>query len=448
MTDRCVNIYRTVGNNWPLPVFFSETGIGSLFHVGEEYKGFVERGERLDLPDATWLEYQKNAFERDFYAFGVDKLFPFPDAFLKESQRMNADERKRQFDYIRSNPYLCGYSLTGLLDHGMCGEGLWSMWRKWKPEMFDAISDGWAPLRFSLMVTPESYCGDKIEIEAVLSNENVLRSGKYTADFGIENDCGTYYTFTEEFEVDDKVFVNPIVKRKLKLDLPEGSYRFTANLREGVPAATSTAFNATDKARLKRDAAPVYTFAVPDGAKTFIKDNICETLEFDDNVSQGTVIVGYAEPRDTAKLIAAARRGATVFFLDANMFYNGENIAAVNDIFHGIKLTKHYDWLYHKDYALVDRKIFNGTGARIAGLTSFGVTFPHHAFETASVPSMPMCPGVLTGYHGVEMSYAAMHGMLGETVGKGKVILSGFELLGCTDHPIAGKMLANIASFK
>jgi hypothetical protein len=129
------------------------------------------------------------------------------------------------------------------------------------------------------------------------------------------------------------------------------------------------------------------------------------------------------------------------------MFYNGENVAALSEIFPGLKLTKHYDWLYHKDYALVDRKIFNGTGARIAGLTSFGVTFPHHGFETSKTPSMPMCPGFLTGYHGVDMSYAYMHGMMGEKVGNGKIILSGFEILNCTNHPIAGKILSNIIAY-
>ncbi|MBO5755321.1 MAG: hypothetical protein J6R89_04620, partial [Clostridia bacterium] len=96
----------------------------------------------------------------------MDRLFPFPDAALKESQRINADDRKRIFDILRSNPRICGYSITGLLDHGMCGEGLWSYWRRWKPGMFDAISDGFSRLRFSLFVTPCVYSGNEITVEA------------------------------------------------------------------------------------------------------------------------------------------------------------------------------------------------------------------------------------------------------------------------------------------
>ena len=448
MTARCTNLYRTIGKDYPLPVFISETGIGSQFHVSEEYKGFIERGERLDLPDASWLEYQTRAFEKDFYAYGLDKLFPFPDALLKESQRVNADERKRVFDCIRSNPYFCGYSLTGLLDHGMCGEGLWSYWRKWKPLMFDAVSDGWAPLRFSLFVTPELYRGDEIELEAVLANDNVLRSGKYVADFGIEDDEGTYLIFSEEFDVDENVFVNAIMKRKIKLDLPEGSYRFTANLRRGVPAATATAFRVTDKAEFKKPTEKVYAIGLSDAAKEFVRENVTELCDFDDTVSSATVIAGYTDLADTKRLLDAASRGATVFFLDANTFENFENLDAMKSIFTNIRMTKRNDWLYHKEYVLADRAIFSGIKTKLAGLTCFGVTFPHRAFEMDNAPELALCPGFLTGYYDVEMSYASLHAMPGAKYGKGRVILSSFELLNNLTYPVAGKILSNIISYK
>ncbi len=43
---------------------------------------------------------------------------------LRDSQRLHARQRLIGFDLIRSNPQICGYNLTGLLDHALTGEGL------------------------------------------------------------------------------------------------------------------------------------------------------------------------------------------------------------------------------------------------------------------------------------------------------------------------------------
>jgi hypothetical protein len=33
------------------------------------------------------------------------------------------------FNLIRSNAKICGFNLTGMLDHAMTGQGLWRFWR-------------------------------------------------------------------------------------------------------------------------------------------------------------------------------------------------------------------------------------------------------------------------------------------------------------------------------
>lgn len=81
---------------------------------------------------------------------------------LRDSQRLHARQRLIGFDLIRSNPQICGYNLTGLLDHALTGEGLWSFWREWKPGILDALVDGWAPLRWCLFCTLTQYrCSTK-----------------------------------------------------------------------------------------------------------------------------------------------------------------------------------------------------------------------------------------------------------------------------------------------
>ncbi|GEM_PF-1269279 len=66
----------------------------------------------------------------------------------------------------------------------MTGEGLWTFWRQWKPATFDAVSDGWSPLRWCLFADPlHGYSGREITIEAVLANEEVLKPGEYPVRF-------------------------------------------------------------------------------------------------------------------------------------------------------------------------------------------------------------------------------------------------------------------------
>ena len=73
-----------------------------------------------------------------------------------------------------------------MLDHAMTGEGLWTFWREWKPATFDAVADGWSPLRWCLFVDPShGYAGRTFTVEAVLATEDVLRPGEYPARFRV-----------------------------------------------------------------------------------------------------------------------------------------------------------------------------------------------------------------------------------------------------------------------
>ena len=136
------------------PVFFSEYGIGSLMDVISEWRHFEQAGARPDLEDAVMVQKQSEALYADWERLGFDDVYPFPEDLLRESQRLHARQRTLGFDLIRSNPRLCGYNLTGMLDHVMGGEGLWTYWRDWKPATFDAVVDGWSPLRWCLFADP------------------------------------------------------------------------------------------------------------------------------------------------------------------------------------------------------------------------------------------------------------------------------------------------------
>lgn len=442
INESSANHIRQMGSDTKYPVFFSEFGVGALFNVIEEYRYFIQNGESLDLEDSGWLGYQANAFTKDFYRLGLNKIYPFPESFLKDSQRYNAEERKREFDLIRSNNNLCGYSLTGLLDHGMCGEGLWSYWRRWKPEMFDAVSEGWAKLRFCNFVTENSYSGDGFTVESVLANDGVLKSGNYTVNFAITSDKKVEYAFSTDFYLNGEDFATPIIKRKIDLKLQQGKYYFTAELMGGSPAATTTSFYVYDKPTVN-NSGKIYVYGLNDGQKNKMRELNIDFTDYKDE-TVGSVFIGKTDVNVKA-FIDKAKRGLDVIFLSAEVF-DGNDISALKEVVSDIELTNHRDWLYHKEYVLADEVVFDELGCKILDLNRFKDTFPHYAFKTDVTPDYILCPCFLTGFYGAKLGYELDYGMVGFNYGSGKIILSSFDILNNLGYPTADKLLCNLIS--
>ena len=445
LSERDIKFYRTFGADMPLPVFLSEFGVGATFHVIEELKHFMQYGERLDLEDSSWLKAQSEAFTRDFYRFGLEKLFPFPESLLKESQRINADERKRTFDILRSNSRLAGYSLTGLFDHGMCGEGLWSYWRRWKPGMFDAVSDGFSPLRFSLFVQPTVYSGEPFTVEAVLANDGVLKDGVYTADFAITGENGVITGFTESFTLENEDFSVPVMKKTLNLTLPEGRYELTASLREGAAAGVSTEFFVFEKREATLSDKTVYAIGFDNSELCALRCVLGDIKPYE-NENDAVILVGSVDPDTVHQLLCAAERGAKILFLNKDIFADQARMDELKALDEGLELECYHDWLYHKECALLSREVFRGIPGKLAGLTLFGSVFPHHVFTTPNVPDHVLCPAFVTGFYKVPGSYASMHAMLGYERGKGAVYLNTMSLTENIGSPVADRILLNMTS--
>ena len=423
-----VEIMRHMGEKHR-PVFLSESGIGAQFNVIEEYKHFVQYGEREDLDDCSWLKKQSEDFTADFYRMGVDKVYPFPESLLKDSQRLNAEERKRFFDIVRSNPNFNGYSLTGLLDHGMCGEGLWSYWRRWKPQMFDIVSEGWAKLRFCCFATENIFVGSEAEFECVIASDGVLKSGEYNAHFAVMCDGEIVERFSAKFYHNESDFATAVIKRKIKAE-KSGKYTVEAMLDEASPVANTVYFYAYDK--------PVFDKPVLCVGVEGIESQKC------DGQTDGVVLVGKVSAEQTKDLLERAKEGATVIFLDGQEIENPENLEIINTLIPDLTVQNHRDWLYHKDYVLLDGEVFKGVGKGMMELTQYVKIFPHKSLHTKVTPDLVICPGFLTGYYGVEGAYASLYGMLGVKVGKGRVVLSTFELLENLGYPTAQVLIANL----
>ena len=147
------------------------------------------------------------------------------------------------FNAIRANPKICGFNLTGMLDHAFTGEGVWRFWRDWKPGAFDAMQDGWAPVRWCLFVEPKhTYVGRPIKIEAVLANEDAVRPGGYSGQFQLWGPKGSVWRSTKPFTVvggPNASLAIPVLKEQVTVSTA-GSYEFVPYVPSGIaPPETS-----------------------------------------------------------------------------------------------------------------------------------------------------------------------------------------------------------------
>jgi hypothetical protein len=234
-----INFIRNLGKNTK-PVFLSEYGIGSMLDVIRGSRWFEQLKSRPDLADVTWFRTMAEKLEADWKRWGFENVCPFTQDLPRESQRLHTRQRLLGFDLIRSNPNICGLSLTSMVDQGLAGEGLWTFWRELKPGIADALTDGWAPLRWCLFAEPlHGYSGRKFKLEAVLANEDVLRPGDYPVILRVSGKTGTIWEKKVTAKIpkpasgQDGPLAVEVFCGEVKLTAPTGEYEFGAYMEQG-----------------------------------------------------------------------------------------------------------------------------------------------------------------------------------------------------------------------
>lgn len=231
---------RTMGSRARRPVFCSEAGIGSMFDVLWLARKFEETGADPNAPDVRMVNAMAEQLLKDLKRFGMEEEFAFPGDLLRESQREHCRHRALLFDLLRSNPYCCGYSITGLLDHSICGEGLLTLMREWKPGIADTMQAGLAPLKWCLFLSSTHvYRSRKFTVEGVLANEDVLKTREYAAEVKITGPAGTVWSRTFRFSVTEentKGLSIPVFRETVSLNVPSGTYHLRAELISGAAA--------------------------------------------------------------------------------------------------------------------------------------------------------------------------------------------------------------------
>ena len=462
ISARDEHLLRTLGRKAGRPVFYSEVGVGSLFDVIWLSRKFEELGSNPESPDVKMVLGMAKIFQTDLKRYGMEEEYAFPIDLMRESQLLHNRQRMVQLNIIRSNPYSCGYSITGLLDHSLCGEGLMTYMREWKPGMADTLQAGLAKLKWCLfMDATHIYRGGEVTIEGVLANEDVLQERDYPIGIKITGKNGTVYSeeMTLTVTAEDRKYMSvPVFKKKITLDVPTGEYELRAEILEGAAAFDGRLkFHVTDAAELPECGGTAVVYGIGEKAAKLLKSRGVRTecLFKADAGKKHVVVLGdiAEEKKDEvwARVNELLAGGSRVFAASRYAFVKGEDyehyLPMENrplNMGHLGKISS--DWLYHKEYvAKRGSRYFEGLPTGMMDWDYYMHVISGHFFECGEGQAPETAEAACFGT-GIAVPDGYEGGMNIGTypVGKGALTVCSFHLLeNIGVNPAADRLLLN-----
>ena len=451
MPEDQIRRIRSFGQGTPRPVFVSEIGIGSALDTVTLLRQFEGMGAIPFAPDVKMVRRMNDALMNEIRKFGFEDFVAFPSELMRGSMKNHAYYREQLFDLLRSNPNLCGLSLTGLLDHSICGEGLWTLLRQYKPMMADVLQDGFAPLRWCLLLSqPAVFTGAPLRVEGMLASEDALKPGTACeARAGIVGQDGkTYGTRTYRFTVTEEQarhMVIPVFDEEWDTaQLPEGEYTFLAELTAGGYASGGVrTFHVCGKAASRTDR------DVCVSALTAEEVSLISSLGFKTHALEegecGLIVAGHVDDGNREALERALQAGASVISLRA-MDPDDQTLMLLPEE-RRPRPERAGDWLYHRETVLRPGGRFfrrMRTGLADARLYTGVLTYGALEAEGASIPDET---DAFTFYTGCTCDSGFVGGFkLGSyRVGRGELIVNTFNLLDSVSAvPYAAQLLVNL----
>lgn len=444
-----IRFFRTLGGG-SKPVFLSEYGIGSLFDPLAASRGYEQIGASPDLADYRLCQEWEDRFRADWDRLGMGQVWPSPPDFIRDGYRMHARQRLLGLNAIRSNPQLCGYNLTGTVDQGMTGEGVWTFWRELKDGALEALRDGLAPVRWCVFAEPlHAYAGESVRIEAVLADEDVLPPGEHTAILRVVGPRGIvlerHATVTMLAKAGWRPLARPVFDETLTLDGPAGRYEVAVELLQGGMAAGGRAwFTISDlPASLDR---PTAFWGTPGLGEKLAAAGIPTRPWPGDSpvVLVGRGGDGQDDPAGWPALWQAVEQGATAALTDLG--HNDERLSHL-PLSHPGRLLHTPGWVYHRDDFAKLHPIFAGLPAPgLLDLEYYRAVIPDVVYDFEDAPAEVTAGGVAIGYT-CPGGYAGGAHVAVYRLGKGRLILSTLRLLESLGEPVADRLLWNLARY-
>jgi hypothetical protein len=344
-----LNELRTVGDGEPF--FMSEYGVGSGQNWMQIVRQFAQYGY-LHIDSGMNHKNYCDRFLADYEKWGMDSIFGRPEEFLKQSIAFMARERIRGINALRSNPNMVGISLTGAVDQGDSGEGLFTTFREFKPGTMDAIFDCWARLRWCTFVEPYNiYAGDEVTLEVVLSNEDQLQPGDYPARvwvFGPENQNVFEKDFTVTIPKGEPPFAIPVFNQNVAVVGPTGRYRLVVSFTEsGAAAGGESEFYVLNKSEMPPVKSEVVLWGEDTELEVWLKENNISVSTFDPSVPVENHEIFQQDQDTTAFLPLAKNKGR--FGTQEQWVYHTNQWVANHPVFEGLQRGGLMDYTYYRE---------------------------------------------------------------------------------------------------
>ena len=474
MDGRTRRWFRTVGRGTG-PVFLSEMGNGSQTNPVRRLRLERIRSGGRDTAAVRYWERLSHFLEEFLEKNGFRDIYPLPELFCEETERLNERQREEVFDVVRANPMFCGYSLTSW---GVANEGTLEAPGILKPGQAHALQTGWAPLRWS--VFPESrvvHADRPFRLEAALCNEDVLAPGEYPAAVRICGGGRTVYEkdFTLRYPGEGYGGMPPLAADVLDetLSVPAGEYRIFLKLLEGGDAAAGSApltAVKTDPGRAPGKSCALW--GLSEGAEAVLRENGVSVRRFEDvRERPDLVLAGMpADPgRDWERLTDMVKAGTTAVFLRPEFFLPApktrrtqleimpgdvfrEEMAGENPYLTCLagkdaRCASFHNWLYHMDTIHAEHPVFrNTTPAGVLDLETWGDLCPEKLFLHMRRPDEVLAAGIGLRIE-IEDDTAESQALCAYRLGAGRAVISGLAIdREAGRHPFADQMLLNLVS--
>ena len=372
-----------------------------------------------------------------------------------ESYRLHARQRAFNFDIVRSNPYMNGYSITGLLDHSICGEGLWTMMREWKPGIVDAMQNGFAPLKWCLFLdTMHVYARTPVRFEAVLANEDCLAERDYPVCFRLFGDAGVireWRTVLRPTRDQLKTFSVPVYSEEISLDVPTGTYTIHADIEGAAATDGVLTFHVTDPADLCLDDVTVAAYGLNEATEAVLSRAGVRVVPLDaaDADQRSVVLIGAVEETARTEVFETVRTltdaGCRILFLDRRSFASADDEMYFCPVENKPYIEYNRDWLYHKEY-LVRRghPYFEGMPQGMMDMEYWLYLTNGLHFRGGETPAEIASASFGTGMINAD-GYTGGFNLAMYPVGEGAVVLTVYDLADSIGHnPAADRLLLNM----
>lgn len=453
-TTSVIDTLRTISGG-KHPLFVSEYGVGSAVDLWRVTRHYERLGKR-HVEDARFYRDKLERFLADWDRWKMSECFASPQEFFAQSIRQMAAERLHGLNALRSNPSLVAHSLTGTVDQGMSGEGLFTTFRELKPGTTDALFEALSPLRLCLFAEPlHSYRGARVKLEAVLANEDALSPGEYPVRLqvigpGMERVVDRVVNVTVPADADGEQppFAIPVLSEDVTIDGPGGQYRFVATMQcGGAPTGGDVAFHVADADEMPTAEAEVVLWGDDPQLTRWLTDHGIQTRAFspDPAAARELILVSTTPaaggPEAWKGLVRRIARGASVVFLSPNVFKRDENPTGWLPLKNKGSLSTLMGWLYHKDEWAKVHPVFDGLPC--GGMMDYA--FYREIIPDSVFSDLPPPAQAIAGANNASFDYSSGLMLAEYRLGEGRFLLNTLLIRdNLPTNPVAERLLRNL----